>query len=54
MRELKRSIARTNMKDYGIKHINRKRTVKGLDGRPQERISFFAAYWKKWVGGVPR
>ena len=53
MRELKRSIARTNMKDYGIKHINRKRTVERPDGS-RDKTSFFASYWRKWVAGVPR
>lgn len=54
MRELKRNIARTNMKDYGIKHINRKRTVGRPDGSKDKNTSFFASYWRKWVAGVPR
>lgn len=54
MRELKRNIARTNMKDYGIKHINRKRTVERPDGSKDKNTSFFASYWRKWVAGVPR
>lgn len=54
MRELKRNIARTNMKDYGIKHINRKRTVERPDGSKDKNTSFFASYWHKWVAGVPR
>lgn len=53
MRELKRNIARTNMKDYGIKHINRKRTVERPDGS-RDKTSFFTSYWRKWVAGVPR
>lgn len=57
MRELKRNIARTNMKDYGIKHINKHIDMKGTVERPdgsRNKPSFFASYWRKWVAGVPR
>lgn len=54
MRELKRNIARTNMKDYGIRHINKKGTVERPDGSKDKNTSFFASYWRKWVAGVPR
>lgn len=52
MRELMRSIAKANMKDYGIKHMNKKKRVERPDGS-YDKTSFFASYWRKWVSGVP-
>ena len=46
MRELKRSIARANMKKAGFTHINRKRGKTELNPKGQ---SFFAQHWREFV-----
>ena len=51
MRELKRSIARSLMKDEGVAHMNRK-TIEILnkEGKPTGIMtSYFAKYWKSYV-----
>lgn len=51
MRELKRSMARSQMKAVGIHHINKKGHHNGDDSaKPQ---SFFARNWRKWIFGPP-
>ena len=52
MRELKRSMARSQMKAAGIPHINKKGYYKSYnDGaKPQ---SFFARNWRNWIFGKP-
>lgn len=51
MRELKRSMARSQMKAVGIPHINKKGPHNGDDSaKPQ---SFFARNWRKWIFGPP-
>ena len=52
MRELKRSMARSQMKAAGIPHFNKKGYYKGdNDGaKPQ---SFFARNWRNWIFGKP-
>ena len=37
MRELMRSIARSRMKDNGIRHINKKLNQIGKDGKPYKK-----------------
>ena len=46
MRELKRSMARANMRDAGFTQINK---PKGEDRR-----SLFSRYWRKCVHYVPK
>ena len=51
MRELKRSIARSLMKDEGVAHVNKK-TIEILDkdGKGTGRkVSYFAKYWRSYV-----
>ena len=52
MREIKRNMARENMKKYGFTRINKKRRYNRSDGKV-ETSSFFARNWKKWVHGKP-
>lgn len=49
MRELKRSIARANMKALGMEKINKKRVVQ-VNGKA-ERKSLFGQHWREYVGG---
>ena len=46
MRELKRSIARENMRKMGFAHINKKRMK--TDANPTGK-SFFAEHWREYV-----
>ena len=52
MRELKRSMARSQMKAAGIPNINKKGYYNGGDdsAKPQ---SFFARNWRNWIFGKP-
>jgi len=52
MRELKRSMARANMKKAGIPHINKKGYYKA-DSENEKPKSFFARNWRKWIFGKP-
>ena len=50
MRELMRSIARSRMKDNGIRHINKKLNQIGKDGKPTgKKVSFFSQYWRMFT-----
>ena len=53
MRELKRSMARAQMKAAGIPHINKKGYYKGDDGEGAKPKSFFARNWRNWIFGKP-
>lgn len=53
MRELKRSIARANMKRLGVPHINRKKKVEQKNGKIVKK-SFFSLNWRDFVGGIPK
>lgn len=56
MRELKRSIARSKMRDQGIARINKK-TIEIVDenGKPTgEMASFFSAHWREFIGEKSR
>jgi hypothetical protein len=50
MRELARNIARENMRNAGIRRINKKRITGKKKGK---RRSFFAANWREWVKPRP-
>lgn len=52
MREIKRSMARANMKAAGLTHINKKGYYKA-DSEKEKPKSFFARNWKKWIFGKP-
>lgn len=53
MRELKRSVARENMKRAGFVHINKKRNVIYRGTGKSGKTSFFAQNWRKWIDRVP-
>ena len=52
MRELKRSMARSQMKAAGIPHINKKGYCKGINDGDKLK-SFFARNWRNWIFGKP-
>lgn len=52
MRELKRSMARSQMKAAGIPHINKKGYYKADDDSTKPQ-SFFARNWRNWIFGKP-
>ena len=52
MREIKRSMARANMKAAGLTHINKKGYYKAYNENEKPK-SFFARNWKKWIFGKP-
>lgn len=52
MRELKRSMARSQMKAAGIPHINKKGYYKDDNGGDKPR-TFFARNWRNWIFGKP-
>lgn len=53
MREIKRNMARENMKRAGFVRINKKRNVIYRGTGKRGKMSFFAQNWRKWVNRVP-
>lgn len=50
MRKFLRSMARANMKAYGIKKMNKTRYMRNpMTGLVVKCPSFFAENWRKWI-----
>ena len=49
MRQLKRSIAKANMRDAGLRRINRGRYTTDAKGRITSVGSIFSRYWREFV-----
>lgn len=52
MRKLKRTMARTHMKDAKIPSIN-KRLYASKDPNQVKKQSFFSLHWREWIAGNP-
>lgn len=50
MREIKRNMAREQMRRAGIPHIHKKRSSTKEGEKP---TSYFARNWRKWIFGNP-
>ncbi len=53
MREIKRNMARENMKRAGFVRINKKRIVTDPRTNRAHKTSFFGMNWRKWIYGKP-